>query len=79
MATQHGQHIATVMPGSPEPELYDWPKLRDDLNCWLHLHTTPISMKLCTTVKEMKTIPKLRHPAAIHTMNQMVAQAVRFG
>jgi hypothetical protein len=79
MATQHGQHIATVTPGSPEPESYDWPKLTDDLNCWLRLRTTPISMKLCTTVKEMKTIPRLCHPTAIHTMDQMVAQVARLG
>jgi len=36
-------------------------------------------MKLCTTVKEMETIPRLRHLAAIHTMDQIVAQAARLG
>ena len=36
-------------------------------------------MKLCTTVKEMETIPKLCHLAAIHTMDQMVAQAACLG
>jgi hypothetical protein len=36
-------------------------------------------MKLCTTVKEMKTIPRLRHSTAIHTMDQMVAQAACLG
>jgi hypothetical protein len=36
-------------------------------------------MKLYITVKEMETIPRLCHLAAIHTMDQMVAQAARLG
>jgi hypothetical protein len=36
-------------------------------------------MKLYITVKEMETIPRRCHPAAIHTMDQMVAQAARLG
>jgi hypothetical protein len=36
-------------------------------------------MKLYITVKEMETIPRLCHPAAIHTMDQMVAQAACLG
>jgi hypothetical protein len=79
MATQRGQHIATVMPGSSGPESYDWPKLTDDLSRWLRLCMTPIGMKLYITVKEMETIPRLCYPAAIHTMNQMLAQAARLG
>jgi len=58
MATQRGQHIATVIPGSSGPESCDWLKLTDDLSGWLCLCMTPIGMKLYITVKEMEIIPR---------------------
>ncbi len=73
----------TVIPpgeiGPPEPVTYDWPALVDDLNRLLRLKTTPIGMKLFGTVAEMEAIPKIRRPQAIHTADQVVAQAARLG
>src|SRR3984957_3717357 len=62
-----------------EPESYDWNQIVDDLNRLLRLRTTPIGMKLFTTVEEMEQIPKVRRPKSIHTTDQIVAQAARLG
>jgi uncharacterized protein (DUF169 family) len=70
---------ASTQEGPAESASYDWPKLVDDLNRWLRLRTTPIGMKLFTTVKEMEAIPRIRRPKAIHTADQIVAQAARLG
>jgi uncharacterized protein (DUF169 family) len=64
---------------SSEAEAYDWPKLVDDLNGLLRLKTTPIGMKLFATQAEMEAIPRIRRPSAIHTTDQVVAQAARLG
>jgi len=58
---------------------YDWAGLIDDLNRLLRLRTTPIGMKMFATVEEMEAIPKIRRPRAIHTTDQIVAQAARLG
>ena len=60
-------------------ERYDWPALVDELNRLLRLKTTPIGMKLFERAADMQTIPKLRRPGAIHTTDQIVAQAARLG
>ena len=57
----------------------DWPALVDELNRLLRLKTTPIGMKLFERVEDMLAIPKLRRPSAIHTTDQIVAQAARLG
>lgn len=62
-----------------EPDSYDWPALVDDLNALLRLKTTPIGMKLFRTVEEMEAVPRIRRPSAIHTTDQVVAQAARLG
>jgi len=62
-----------------EPSSYDWNQIVDDLNRLLRLKTTPIGMKLFTTVEEMEAIPKIRRPKSIHTTDQIVAQAARLG
>lgn len=62
-----------------DPEVYDFPKLVDELNALLRLKTTPIGMKLFGTIAEMEAIPKIRRPSAIHTTDQVVAQAARLG
>jgi uncharacterized protein (DUF169 family) len=62
-----------------EPEAYDWPSLVAELNELLRLKTTPIGMKLFRTVAEMEAIPRIRRPKAIHTTDQVVAQAARLG
>ncbi len=58
---------------------FDWPDLVDGLNRLLRLRTTPIGMKLFTTVAEMEAIPRIRRPSAIHTTDQIVGQASRNG
>jgi uncharacterized protein (DUF169 family) len=60
-------------------ERYDWPKLVEALNTLLRLKTTPIGMKLFERVEQMQAIPKVRRPGAIHTTDQIVAQAARLG
>jgi len=62
-----------------EPETYDWQQLVADLNELLRLKTTPIGMKMFGTVEEMEAIPRIRRPQAIHTTDQVVAQAARLG
>jgi len=62
---------------APAPGSVDWPALVADLNRLLRLRTTPIGMKLFETVEEMKAVPRVRRPSAVHTMDQIVAQAAR--
>jgi len=61
------------------PAVYDWNQIVEDLNRLLRLYTTPIGMKLFTSVEEMEQIPKIRRPKAIHTTDLIVAMAVRLG
>jgi len=63
----------------PDPTAHDWPKLVDELNRLLRLKTTPVGMKLFERVEDMQAVPKLRRPKAIHTADQIVAQAARLG
>ena len=62
-----------------DPQQYDWQQIVDELNSLLRLKTTPIGMKLFPTVEEMESIPRIRRPQAIHTTDQIVAQAARLG
>jgi len=73
------QDIELMVPAPAEPASYDWNQIVDDLNRLLRLKTTPIGMKLFTTVEEMEAIPRIRRPKAIHTTDQIVAQAARLG
>lgn len=57
----------------------DWPALVDELNRLLRLKTTPVGMKLFERVEDMQAIAKIRRPQAIHTADQIVAQAARLG
>jgi uncharacterized protein (DUF169 family) len=71
--------LITIDGGSEEPQSYDWEQIVDDLNRLLRLRTTPVGMKLFATVEEMEAIPRIRRPKAVHTTDQIVAQAVRLG
>ena len=62
-----------------EPAEYNWNELVDSLYRLLRLKTTPIGMKLFETVEEMEAVPRIRRPNAIHTTDQVVAQAARLG
>jgi len=68
-----------ILEAPPEPTSYDWTQIVDDLNRLLRLKTTPIGMKLFTSVEEMEAIPKIRRPKSIYTTDQIVAQAARLG
>lgn len=57
----------------------DWPQQVEALNRLLRLKTTPIGMKLFERVEDMLAVPKIRRPKAIHTTDQIVAQAARLG
>ena len=73
------QPLVRVNLGDVAPTAYDWPALVDELNRWLRLRTTPIGMKLFTTVQEMEAVPRIRRPKSIHTTDQIVAMAARLG
>ncbi|MBI3372351.1 MAG: DUF169 domain-containing protein [Betaproteobacteria bacterium] len=45
----------------------------------LRMRAIPFGMKLFKTTAEMEAIPKIRRPASVHTLDQIVAQAARLG
>jgi uncharacterized protein (DUF169 family) len=57
----------------------DWPRLAAELESLLRLRSFPIGMKLFESVEAMEAIPKIRRPRAVHTADQIVAQAARLG
>ena len=57
----------------------DWPKLAAELERLLRLRAVPFGMKLYATREEMEAVPRIRRPKAIHTLDQVVAQAARLG
>jgi len=54
-------------------------ELAAKLDSFLKLRSIPFGMKLCKTRAEMETIPRIRRPKAVHTLDQVVAQAARLG
>lgn len=66
-------------PPPPAPGEIDWVAVNDRLTRLLRLRSTPVGMKLFETVAAMEAVPKIRRPSAIHTTDQIVAQAVRIG
>ncbi|MCC6382088.1 MAG: DUF169 domain-containing protein [Dehalococcoidia bacterium] len=74
--------MSVIEPGevaTEEPVQHDWPALVDRLNALLRLKTTPVGMKLFETVAAMEAVPRVRRPGAVHTLDQIVAQAARLG
>jgi uncharacterized protein (DUF169 family) len=63
------------MPDAP----LDYASLVADLERLLKLRSICMGMKLFKSVKEMEAIPGIRRPKAIHTTDQIVAQAARLG
>ena len=57
----------------------DWTKLAADLERLLKLRAIPFGMKLFEHREEMEAIPRIRRPKAVHTLDQVVAQAARLG
>src|SRR5262249_4374588 len=54
-------------------------ELAAKLDSFLKLRSIPFGMKLFKTRAEMETIPRIRRPKAVHTLDQVVAQAARLG
>lgn len=54
-------------------------ELASELETTLKLRVPPIGMKLFESIEEMERVPKVRRPTAVHTLDQIVAQATRLG
>jgi uncharacterized protein (DUF169 family) len=57
----------------------DWKELAAELERLLRLRAIPFGMKLFSDRAEMESIPNIRRPKAVHTLDQVVAQAARLG
>jgi uncharacterized protein (DUF169 family) len=57
----------------------DLPRLSADLERLLKLRSIPFGMKLFEQKEDMEAIPRIRRPKAVHTLDQVVAQAARLG
>ena len=64
---------------SSDQSNFDFREIVAALNRLLRLRTTPIGMKLFTSVDEMEAITRIRRPDAIHTTDQIVGMAARNG
>ena len=65
-------------PVSAPPDL-PLPELARELEQFLKLRSHPFGMKLFESVETMQAIARIRRPGAIHTLDQIVAQAARLG
>lgn len=57
----------------------DFAQIVHDLECLLKLRSIPFGMKMFEKRQDMESIPKIRRPRSIHTLDQIVAQAARLG
>ncbi|MBV9532821.1 MAG: DUF169 domain-containing protein [Bradyrhizobium sp.] len=62
-----------------QAEQWDLAGMVADLNSLLRLKTSVTGMKLFARVEDMKAIPRIRRPNAIHTTDQIVSMASRLG
>lgn len=60
------------------PQL-DLPRIAADLERLLKLKTVPFGMKLFERHQDMESIPRIRRPKHVHTLDQIVGQAARLG
>jgi uncharacterized protein (DUF169 family) len=58
---------------------HDWPELVGELERLLKLRSIVFGMKLFERRADMETIPKIRRPQSVHTLDQVVGQASRLG
>jgi hypothetical protein len=72
-------NVATKPPSRDAVMNTDWTKLVADLERLLKLRSIPFGMKLFERREEMEAIPRIRRPKAVHTLDQIVAQAARLG
>lgn len=52
-------------------------EINNELEQILKLQVSPFGIKLFETVEEMESIPRVRRPKNVHTMDQIVAQGAR--
>lgn len=71
--------MSVVADPSPTTESLDLPRLAADLERTLKLRHPPFAMKLFERRADMEAIAKIRRPKAVHTLDQVVAQAARLG
>jgi uncharacterized protein (DUF169 family) len=57
----------------------DWSAVVDELQNLLKLRSIPFAMKLFERREDMEAIDRIRRPASIHTLDQIVGQASRLG
>jgi uncharacterized protein (DUF169 family) len=79
-STKRGKiNVSTEAPSRDAAMNTDWTKLVADLERLLKLRSIPFGMKLFERREEMEAIPRIRRPKAVHTLDQIVAQAARLG
>lgn len=66
-------------PIASDQPLFNGEMVVADLNRLLRLRTTPIAMKMFSSIEEMQAIPRICRPSHIHTTDQIVDQASRNG
>lgn len=59
--------------------ILDLPHLGARLESLLKLRTPPFGMRLFESRAAMEAVPRIRRPSAVHTLDQIVAQAARLG
>lgn len=59
--------------------VFDYCSIADSLERALKLRALPFGMKLLESAASMSAIPRLRRPKAVHTLDQIAAQASRLG
>ncbi len=59
--------------------VFNWQEMVAKLNSLIKLRSTPVGMKLFTSVEEMQQVPKLRMVKDTLLLCQVVGQAVRMG
>ena len=57
----------------------DYASLVTDLERLLKLRSICVGMKLFRAIEDMESVPGIRRPQAVHTTDQIVAQATRLG
>jgi len=57
----------------------DWAAIAAELEGLLKLRSIPFGMKMFARRADMEAIPRIRRPASIHTLDQVVGQASRLG
>src|SRR5262245_955156 len=78
--TEHADTNVSTEPSSRDARMpEDWSRLVADLERLLKLRSIPFGMKLFERREEMEAIPRIRRPKAVHTLDQIVAQAARLG